>query len=58
VLFDDSISNLGGAHRMGFNTVWVNPAGELHPDASLTIPDLLTLPHVMPDLWQSGPNSA
>jgi pyrimidine 5'-nucleotidase len=57
VLFDDSISNLGGAHRLGFTTVWINPNGELHPDADYTLPDLLALPQAMPELWQSGPAS-
>jgi putative hydrolase of the HAD superfamily len=53
VLFDDSILNLGGAHRLGFTTAWVNPRGETHPDADFVLPNLLSLPQVMPELWRN-----
>lgn len=58
VLFDDRIENLGGAHRLGFTTVWVKPEAEPHADADFNVPDLMALPQVMPDLWRNGNGKA
>lgn len=54
VLIDDSPRNLAGAQELGFTTVLVGPNGMPGPAASLTLPDLLALPQVMPELWDKG----
>lgn len=51
LLIDDSTANLAPARRLGMTTVWINPSGERHVAATLTIPHLLQLPRVLPGLW-------
>jgi putative hydrolase of the HAD superfamily len=58
LLLDDSPSNLAPAYRMGFSTVLVSLDGRSHPAAMHTIPNLLELPHVMPELWGSDYRSS
>lgn len=50
VLFDDSPRNLAPARKLGFTTVLVG-ARETAPAACLSLPDLLALPELMPELW-------
>jgi putative hydrolase of the HAD superfamily len=50
VMFDDSLRNLLPAQKLGFFTVLVGPE-EDHPDVDLSLPSLLDLPEVMPELW-------
>lgn len=54
LLFDDSLSNLAGARAAGMHTGWISANGEAHPDVDFTLPDLLALPHALPQLWR-GP---
>jgi len=51
VMLDDSVVNLQGAHGLGFTTVLVKSNGDAHPAANYSIPNLLQLPYVMPELW-------
>jgi putative hydrolase of the HAD superfamily len=50
VMFDDSLRNLLPAHKLGFFTVLVGKK-EDHPDVDRSLPSLLDLPEVMPELW-------
>lgn len=50
ILFDDSLNNLRAAVGVGFVTVLVG-ADRPHPDVTYTVPSLLELPRVMPQLW-------
>lgn len=50
VLLDDSPTNLAPARAIGFTTVLVGQNGP-HPAAHHTIPRLLDLPDVLPELW-------
>jgi pyrimidine 5'-nucleotidase len=52
VLLDDSAVNLAAARQMGFTTVWVSQNGHLNPAAHYTLPDLMALPQVLPELWE------
>ena len=51
VLLDDSVVNLAPARQMGFTTVLISQNGHLHPAASHTLPGILSLPQIMPELW-------
>lgn len=51
VLLDDSPANLLTAHQLGFTTVLISRNGDAHPCIDLTIPSLINLPEVMPNLW-------
>lgn len=53
VMLDDVPANLAPARDMGFTTVLVNPQADGHPAAHHTIPSLLSLPLVLPELWES-----
>lgn len=50
VFFDDSANNLAAARVLGFVTVLVG-ANTPHPAADYVLPDLLSLPGVLPGLW-------
>ncbi len=52
VLLDDAPVNLVPAREMGFTTVLVNPELDGHLAAVHSIPSLLSLPLVMPELWR------
>lgn len=53
VMFDDSIKNLEPANELGFTTVLVGESQPKGNDIQYQIPDLLSLPKVMPELWQN-----
>ncbi|MBP1701513.1 MAG: putative pyrimidine 5-nucleotidase [Chloroflexi bacterium] len=48
VLFDDSLRNLSPARRLGFTTVLVGPNGQPDPAVDYSLPDLLSLPRILP----------
>jgi putative hydrolase of the HAD superfamily len=52
LLLDDSPVNLQGARRLGIRTVLVGSNGQPDPDINLTLPSLLSLPLMMPELWE------
>jgi putative hydrolase of the HAD superfamily len=52
VMLDDSPANLLPAHRLGIRTVWVGGNLHSHPGTDLSVPELLALPVVMPELWE------
>jgi len=51
VLLDDSPTNLLPARQLGFTTILINQNGDAHPDVDHTILNLLSLPQVLPVLW-------
>ena len=53
VFFDDLPRNLAAAQRVGFTTVLVGFDGRSGSEASFSLPDLLALPEIMPELLQS-----
>lgn len=53
VLLDDSLRNLMTAHQMGFATVLVGQDGSQHFSALHSIPSLINLSMVMPELWEA-----
>lgn len=54
LLFDDSLSNLAGARAAGLRTAWVGANGSVHPEVDYSLPDLLALPAILPELWRSS----
>lgn len=51
VILDDAISNLETAHATGFTTVLVGKNDGKLAYVDYSLPDLLSLPKVMPELW-------
>jgi putative hydrolase of the HAD superfamily len=54
VLLDDSPANLAPARQMGFTTVMINPQCLPDPAATYTVASLLSLPPVLPALWNGS----
>jgi putative hydrolase of the HAD superfamily len=52
ILFEDSLRNLVPARQLGFTTVLVGPNGKPDSTVNYTLPSLLALPDVMPELWE------
>ena len=52
VLLDDSVTNLAPAHQLGFTTILISQNGDSIPAVDHTIPGLLALPRVIPELWE------
>ena len=58
VMLDDSPTNLAPARQLGFTTVLINLERIPDPAATYCIPSLLSLPQVLPALWNgSGVNA-
>jgi len=55
VMLDDSPSNLAAARQIGFTTVLVGADGPADGQDGVSIPDILRLPHALPELWQVDP---
>jgi len=51
VMLDDSVTNLLPAHQLGFTTILISQNGDEHHGVDHTIPNLLSLPQVLPILW-------
>ncbi|HJW90769.1 MAG TPA: pyrimidine 5'-nucleotidase [Anaerolineales bacterium] len=56
VMLDDSPRNLAPAHHMGFTTILVGVNGP-DPAACFSIPGLIQLPRILPELWSGGPSN-
>jgi putative hydrolase of the HAD superfamily len=54
VLLDDSPINLAPACQLGFTTVMISPGCERNPAATYSISSLLSLPQVLPALWNGS----
>ena len=52
ILLDDSVTNLIGANRAGWVTVLVGDE-EVPAQVDYAVPELLSLPAVLPELWDS-----
>jgi len=54
ILLDDSPVNLAPARQLGFTTVMISPDCETSPAATYSISSLLSLPQVLPALWNGS----
>ncbi len=52
VLLDDSPINLAPARQLGFTTILVGSNGIPNPAAEVSLPDILSLPEAMAELWE------
>ena len=56
ILLDDSLTNLVGAHQAGMVTVLVG-SQEVPSQIDYAIPDMLSLPIILPELWNGAGTS-
>jgi len=55
LMLDDSPSNLIGARQIGFTTVLVGADDQAGSEEPYSIPDILALPRLLPELWTEDP---